>query len=177
MFNSQQHVYFENFLPDTLFQEISEMVESGFFDWYWRPNAVLPDNQYNMFHVLYENKGVEIHKSNHYGLFDSMFTNLLSRFKGKELIRAKLVMYTARPERQFTGYHHDIKGIIGGEKGNPNVNIFIFNFTTCNGGTVIGNSEIKSRANSGVFFSNAHAHQGIIQSDTSRRILLNIAFY
>tara|TARA_E500000318_G_scaffold45347_1_gene42825 strand:- start:1282 stop:1815 length:534 start_codon:yes stop_codon:yes gene_type:complete len=177
MFNQQQHVYYDNFLSDVMFEELSEVVESNSFDWYWRHTATRIDNQYNMYHILYEKKGTNEHQSGYYNLFENVLTSLVSKLGGIELIRAKLVMHLQRNERQYTGLHHDIRGNTGGEKYDVDAKIFIFNFTTCNGGTVIGETEVKSKANSGIFFSNKYAHQGIIQSDKPRRILMNIVFY
>jgi hypothetical protein len=50
----------------------------------------------------------------------------------------------------------------------------ILNFTTCNGGTKIGDKIYTSKANELLIFNNTIKHSGIIQTDTSTRIVLNI---
>ena len=49
------------------------------------------------------------------------------------------------------------------------------NLTTCNGGTIIGDKEYISKANQAITFDNHTEHQGFTQTDTSRRIVINIA--
>ena len=50
----------------------------------------------------------------------------------------------------------------------------IFNFTTCNGGTIIDNKEYLSKVNQALIFNNQLEHQGFTQTDTPIRIVLNI---
>ena len=50
----------------------------------------------------------------------------------------------------------------------------MLNFTDCNGGTIIDNKEYPSKANQALIFSNDLIHQGIVQTDTSMRVVLNI---
>ena len=47
--------------------------------------------------------------------------------------------------------------------------------TTLNGGTIINDKEYKSNANEALIFDNIIEHQGFTQTDTQRRIILNIA--
>ena len=56
-----------------------------------------------------------------------------------------------------------------------NCKIIVYNFTTCNGGTIINDKEYKSNANEALIFDNEIEHQGFTQTDTQRRIILNIA--
>lgn len=176
MFSTPHYIYFENFLPDYIFQEISSIIEKDNFDWYWRKGATIDDEEYNFFHHLYYTNGEQEYKGPYYNLFETIFTNILSKFEGNKLIRAKLTLHVARPERKYTAMHYDVTDKVGGTGGSPNVNIIIYNFTTCNGGTKIEDTEISSQKNSAIMFSNTKKHAGIIQTDVPRRILLNMVF-
>ena len=50
----------------------------------------------------------------------------------------------------------------------------ILNFTTCNGGTKIDKKEYSSKQNEFIYFENNISHAGIVQTDTTIRIVLNI---
>jgi len=84
----------------------------------------------------------------------------------------KLNLYTNQNKKVMYGTHCDLHD----DKGKPfkDVNVAILNFTTCNGGTKIGNKIYKSKANELLIFNNAIEHAGIVQTDTQTRIILNI---
>ena len=50
----------------------------------------------------------------------------------------------------------------------------ILNFTTSNGGTKIDKKEYSSKQNEFIYFENNISHAGIVQTDTTIRIVLNI---
>ena len=84
----------------------------------------------------------------------------------------KLNLYTNQGKRIDHASHYDMV-----EEGKPvdNVMTTILNFTTCNGGTIIDNEEYTSIQNQGIMFDNKTKHSGFTQTDTQRRIVLNIA--
>ena len=98
-----------------------------------------------------------------------------------KLLRMKMNLYPNEGKRQKHGVHNDI---FSNGRPNPNVVTAVFNFTNCNGSTIILDKdenneytkevEVPSVENSIVMFNCPHPHYGITQSDTPTRIVLNI---
>ena len=97
------------------------------------------------------------------------------------LIRMKMNLYTNKGKQVKHGVHNDI---FSNGRPNPNVVTAVFNFTDCNGSTVILDKdkngeytkevEVPSVANTIAMFNCPHPHYGVTQSDTPTRIVLNI---
>ena len=86
----------------------------------------------------------------------------------------KLNLYPNQGKKIIHAKHVDLRDNIT-KKPLQNGTITILNFTTCNGGTIIGEEEYLSNRNQALIFDNKVKHQGFTQTDTTRRILLNIA--
>ena len=97
------------------------------------------------------------------------------------LIRMKMNLYPNKGKQVKHGVHNDI---FSNGRPNPNVVTAVFNFTDCNGSTVILDKdkngeytkevEVPSVANTIAMFNCPHPHYGVTQSDTPTRIVLNI---
>ena len=97
------------------------------------------------------------------------------------LIRMKMNLYTNKGKQVKHGVHNDI---FSNGRPNPNVVTAVFNFTTCNGSTIIFDKDengeytkevkLPSVENSIAMFNCPHPHYGVTQSDTPTRIVLNI---
>ena len=97
------------------------------------------------------------------------------------LIRMKMNLYPNKNKQVKHGLHNDI---FTGSRPHPNVVTAVFNFTDCNGSTIILDKdengeytkevEVPSVANTIAMFNCSHPHYGITQSDTPTRIVLNI---
>ena len=57
---------------------------------------------------------------------------------------------------------------------NQGIKTAVFNFTTCDGGTNVGDIFYKSVSNEIIIFNRENKHFGIVQTNTPRRIVLNI---
>ena len=97
------------------------------------------------------------------------------------LMRMKMNLYPNTGKQVKHGLHYDIAS---NGRANPNVVTAVFNFTDCNGSTIILDKdkngeytkevEVPSVANTIAMFNCPHPHYGVTQSDTPTRIVLNI---
>ena len=110
----------------------------------------------------------------HFETFDPILYFLDNHSPVKGLLRMKLNLYTNQNKKIHHAKHVDFANQ---DTGKPleNTTNTVLNFTDCNGGTIIDNKEYPSKANQALIFSNDLIHQGIVQTDTPRRIVLNIA--
>ena len=91
--------------------------------------------------------------------------------KQESLLRMKLNLYTNQHKNINHTSHIDFE-----EKTKEDVKIGLLNFTNCNGGTKINKKIYKSNSNELIVFDNKKKHNGITQSDTPNRIILNIGW-
>lgn len=175
LLNHQTYVYYENFVLPSLFDDLHKLLTSGTFEWFYRYKSVEEDQEPSFVHLMYTNMDEDITTSHHYEAFKPLFDAMLKEFSGNKLLRARFVLYTQRKEITYTGKHHDVVGI-NSKPVTENIKIGILNFTSCNGGTAINDTIIPSKANSLILFDNSLEHCGIIQTDTSERIMLNFVF-
>ena len=85
----------------------------------------------------------------------------------------KLNLYTNQNKKIYHAKHVDFTNQ---DTGKPleNTTNTVLNFTDCNGGTIIDNKSYPSKANQALIFSNNLVHQGYAQTDTDKRIMLNV---
>tara|TARA_B100000287_G_scaffold377726_1_gene379682 strand:- start:107 stop:646 length:540 start_codon:yes stop_codon:yes gene_type:complete len=96
---------------------------------------------------------------------------LLSYIQPEAILRIKLNLDLARSEHFETGYHTDM-----GEGFEYKTAIFYFN--DCNGFTQFEKDKapVKSKANRLIIFDGRLKHQGVIQTDTAMRYVLNLCY-
>ena len=109
-----------------------------------------------------------------YLTFEPILYFLHEHVKVAQLRRMKLNLYTNQGKRNEHAEHYDYADINNKNLPEENHNIIILNFNTCNGGTVIKNKEYKSVENQAIIFDNTLKHYGVVQTDTQKRIVLNI---
>ena len=66
-------------------------------------------------------------------------------------------------------FHKDLIGEIS-----DNCITAVFNLTTCNGYTIVGDEKIMSKENELIVFPANTMHCGAVQTDTQTRIVINI---
>ena len=100
-----------------------------------------------------------------------LIQQLLSYIKPEAILRMKLNLDLARSEHFETGYHTDM-----GEGFEYKTAIFYFN--DCNGFTQFEKDKapVKSKANRLIIFDGRLRHQGVLQTDTSVRYVLNVNY-
>jgi hypothetical protein len=172
----------KNFLPTLFFDKLTGVLDNK-FNWFWNPSSAekynpsissnrTPLDKHFMFtHILWD---FEIGRSSpHYEIFEPILYFVDKHVKVERIIRMKLNLYTNQGKRIDHAPHYDIRD--EKDKVMNNVDITILNFTTCNGGTTINKKDYKSVKNQALIFKNSLKHNGYVQTDTQRRVVLNIA--
>ena len=167
----------DNFLPDMFYGRLKETLSKGpNFPWFWNDKTASDaggyalDNNFMFNHVLYANP--DGFKSHYFETFFPFLYFLSNHTVLKKLIRMKLNLYTNQNKKIMHAKHTDFEDSNG--KPYDKFTTTIFNFTTCNGGTIIDDKEYVSKANQALIFNNQIEHQGFTQTDTPIRIVLNI---
>ena len=162
-----------NFLSQNYYKELKTLVCSNKFAWfYYRATTHSRDDKNFMFaHTLYNNNRIN---SNFHSKFEPLWDTISSHLPFNQLLRLKLNLYPNQGKQIKHYPHHD--WVDKNNTPEKNVNIGVFNFTTCNGFTVVGDKKIASKENQIVFFKNTIQHYGVTQTDSHVRIVLNIVF-
>lgn len=148
------------------------------FNWFWNDftssdgKGTALDNNFMFTHVIW-NMHTD-NKSPYFETFCPIVYFISQHIPVKDVVRIKLNLYTNQNKKIVHAKHRDITDL---ETRKPleKCNITVLNLTTCNGGTIINDKEYLSKENQAVIFDNNTEHQGFTQTDTSRRIVLNIA--
>ena len=165
----------DNFLIPPYFDKLKELVYSSNFNWFYQSSSLSDLEKCDNFmftHKLWDLK--DGNNSNYFPEFWHIFLYLKHHTQCKELLRMKLNLYTNQNKKIYHAKHYDI--MKEDDKPQEDVTIAVFNFTSCNGSTIVDGKEFKSKENSAVIFSNTLEHQGTVQTDHNARIVLNIAF-
>ena len=196
----------KDFFPKPVFDYMKLLVESekGML-WNFNPTNLQPEDKtpgsenHKLGKTLYihpsiSGDGKEVYDQELmmlFGLFQQyMMTHMQPKCVGNskdgnecKLVKMKMNLYVNQGVNSKHGVHSDII-----ENGRPRTDIVtsVFNFTTCNGSTIVyerdknGNFSddskelvVPSIENSMVMFNNTHPHYAITQSDTPARIVLN----
>lgn len=170
----------DQLLPDSFYNRLSNILNDSEtrFNWFWNSrtatnlNGVNLDNNFMFTHVLFDN---EINsKSPYFETFFPILYFLETHIPINNLQRMKLNLYPNQGKKITHAKHVDLIDDVT-KKPIENCTITILNFTTCNGGTIIGEEKYLSQGNQALSFDNKIEHQGFTQTDTPRRIILNIA--
>ena len=170
----------DKLLPDAFYGRLSNIFDDyeNRFNWFWNSNTAASsngepwDNNFMFTHLLFH--VTEESKSPWFETFFPIIYHLGEHIPIKSLYRMKLNLYTNQGGKVIHAIHTDLEDTRT-KKPMENCDITILNFTTCNGGTIIGEEEYLSNRNQALIFDNKVKHQGFTQTDTTRRILLNIA--
>ena len=167
----------DNFLPKIYYNKLN----SGFlddntkkFNWFWNNSSAKNDGNFMFTHMLWD---IELGKTSpHFETFEPIIYEIDKYLPVKSIGRMKLNLYTNQGKRINHSKHYDLNDK---ETRQPlsNVNITLLNFNTCNGGTVIDNKKYLSKENQAIMFNNTIEHYGFTQTNSDRRIILNIATY
>tara|TARA_R100001086_G_scaffold240023_1_gene165809 strand:+ start:592 stop:1104 length:513 start_codon:yes stop_codon:yes gene_type:complete len=154
-----------NFLKPDEFKDIQQVLSSEYFPWYFNDYKVTGDNKFQFVHRFYDQREG--------GNLSSATEHLLPIFRTigmRALIRAKSNLNIIDSKQTRDTFHCDYK-----EKG---LMTAIFYINTNNGKTVFKNGEeVDCVENRLVIFPCQMEHTGKMQSDTKRRIVLNINYY
>ena len=160
----------DNFLPKIFYEKLNEILTGNNFSWYFqnRTTAYELNSNYMFTHSLVLN---EKPLSDWFHIFEPITYFINEKYKIDKLLRMKLNLYTNQNKKIKHTSHHDYSNNL-----NDNIKIGLLNFTTCNGGTTIDGKLYNSNANEIIIFDNKLKHNGITQTDTPTRIILNICW-
>jgi len=163
----------KNLLFPLYFNKLKNILTSVDFPWYFQPHTLSdqPDSYFMFTHTLFAFERGQ--NSKWFKDFEPIIYFLDNKIKIKKLVRMKFNLYTNQNKKINHTAHWDSAD----EKGNPRkgITVSIFNFTTCNGGTIINDKKYPSNENEALIFDNVNKHSGIVQTNTQTRIVLNIA--
>jgi len=166
----------QNFLPKMFFERLSEIVNGNNFPWFFHSSDLYdktktPIENFIFTHTFFVEQKVK--SSGWFDTFEPILYFINEKVKVNQLIRMKLNLYTNQNKKIMLSPHWDYSNTET-KKPFKDVTAAILNFTTCNGGTKIGDKIYASKANEVLIFNNTIKHSGIIQTDTPARIVLNI---
>ena len=153
------------------------IIENKYFPWYFQPVTVgKPENlkksiyptytepQYNYNHLMHSEEG-EVSS------WTYLVQPIIDKLGGSDRIsRLKVNSVIKQPEPKVHGWHRD--------QPEEDIKIAIYYLNTTNGYTLLEDgTQIDSVANRLVKFSNNMLHTCVSQTDTQRRVVVNINYY
>jgi hypothetical protein len=163
----------DNFLSDESFYNLKKNIEDYSFDWHWdsfiNPNAV--SNNFFCFGKMFIEDTYESDSADTFIKPLILQLKQYLNYKSVEIIRAKANMFIKNNEKQKYGFHNDIL-----DRGD-NYETLIYYVNDNNGGTEFEDGTfINQKANRGLIVKGKISHQSVGQTDTLRRINLNINY-
>lgn len=160
----------DNFLPDSEFDFVCEMMMSNEFPWYFSSSVASdvdadsqnPDKDFYYVHTFFEHCGTR-------STFANIPQALLQRLDLLSLIRCKANSFTKTEQLHTFDLHSDYDFPHKGA---------IFYLNTCDGGTVFENGDmVESVANRMLLFDSAQLHASTTTTDQKRRVNININYF
>lgn len=153
----------DNFLPTEYFKNIQSLLLSPRLEWYYKDYSANQngDDGHSFVHVFW-NQGKQV--SN---LFQE-FHLFLQHLKVKHLMQLRANMFIRDSKSNESNYHIDFN--------NTNNTTAILYINTNNGYTLLEKEKVESIENRLLFFPVNVKHAAVRQTDTSRRIVLNINY-
>ena len=168
-----QYKLIENILHQDKFKKLNDTFNGSYVPWFYNDSSNWgEDNNFIFTHYMY--------RENNVGIVSELFNDILpvilkaSILSNKfNLLRIKANLYTKQDKNIYHSAHTDFPEL-------DKYTTAVYNFTTCNGGTVliIDDKEIviPSVENSLLIFDGNIMHKGFTQTDKNNRVLLNIDF-
>ena len=150
-----------NFLKEETFNELSNILLSNSFPWFYSSISGGPGDYSNFFftHCFYINDMQESE------WFNKITMPILGKLDFKHLIRVKANCYSQRDKEIITDFHTDSI--------NPHT-VALYSLNTNNGYTLFENGEkVPSVANQMVIFNGNLKHASVSQTDTDIRVNVN----
>ena len=158
-----------NFLPEDKFNLLKKYFEGSEVNWNFYSSSLdddLLDDNY-LFSCIVDNDEA---KSNPNWIF---FLSLLREHIGEfELSRIKANIYPNQNKQVQHAFHCDPKNDDGSIP--DDFITCVYNLTTCNGYTIVGDTKISSVENEMIVFPANTLHCGAVQTDTKTRVVFNI---
>lgn len=163
----------ENFLPNEFNKRLQSLLASNNLAWYFEPRSLSTkdDGNFMFTHSLFNRKNN--FESKWLKLFDPILYFVADIIPFRDCVRMKMNCYPNRGEIYEHAKHTDILDPIT-EKPVDGLITCIYNFTTCNGYSIIGDKKIMSKENQIIIFDGDIEHCGATATDVEKRIMLNI---
>ncbi len=163
----------KNFLPKKQFKNIQSILMSSAFPYYYQNNYldekhngnVLED--YFFVHIIKDQIDSEIITDN--STLENILDPIMLKLKSNILVRAKINFYPNQHKHICSNWHID--------QDNKNTKVAIYCVNTCNGYTELKTGEkAPSVENSIILFNANELHRSVSQTNTKRRINININY-
>lgn len=163
----------KNFLPKKQFKNIQSILMSSEFPYYYQNNYldekhngdVLED--YFFVHIIKDQIDSEIIADN--PTLKNILDPIMLKLKSDILVRAKINFYPNQHKHICSNWHTD--------QDNENIKVAIYCVNTCNGYTELKTGEkAPSVENSIILFNANELHRSVSQTNTKRRINININY-
>ena len=163
----------ENFLPNEFNKRLQSLLESNNLAWYFEPRSLstVNDGNFMFTHSLFNRKNN--HESKWLKLFDPILYFIADIISFRDCARMKMNCYPNRGKIYEHAKHVDILDPLT-EKPIDGLITCVYNFTTCNGYTIIGDEKFMSKQNQIIIFDGDIKHCGATATDVEKRIMLNI---
>ena len=154
----------ENFLPEHIYNDISGILLTQQFPWYYQPSvASLDDNEDFYFtHRFYRDQKQQS------PLFERFIQPIIGRLGFDYLHRAVANLYTKKNKHYQNNFHVDqfIEHVVG-----------LYSLNTNNGYTLFEDGQkVPSVANTMVLFNGKLRHASVCQTDEKIRVNINFNF-
>jgi hypothetical protein len=156
----------DNFLDKDIFLELKNYVFYSSIPWFWKKNQTKEDA--GIFgHKIYQN-----HLPNS-DLYIKFIHSIILKLKATALMDVKLNLLINNNKQESSNWHTD--------NGTHNSKTAILYLNTCNGYTVLKlydkELNVMCEENKMLIFNSNTLHRAVRQTDTERRIILNINYY
>lgn len=154
----------DNFLDKKNLLILKSLIESPKFTWFWQ-EYMTEGRGYYFAHFLYSGNKIS---SNYF----EAFAPLLDKMNMAAILQLRVNMVLKEPRPYECDWHVDYEF--------PHAKTAIFYFTTCNAYTLIDDvkqHKVDSVENRLVVFDCLTKHKVVTQTDTKRRLILNMNYF
>ena len=163
----------KNFLPKKQFKNIQSILMGSEFPYYYQNNYLDEKHKgnaledYFFVHIINDQIDSDIIADN--PTLENILDPIMLKLKSDYLTRAKINFYPNQHKHIYSNWHTD--------QDNENTKVAIYCVNTCNGYTELKTGEkAPSVENSIILFNANELHRSVTQTDTKRRINININY-
>jgi len=163
----------KNFLPKKQFKNIQSILMGSGFPYYYQNNYL--DEKHNgnaledyfFVHIIKDQIDSDIITDS--PTLENILDPIMLKLKANNLVRAKINLYPNQHKHIHSNFHMD--------QNDEQVKVALYCINTCNGWTEFKTGEkAPSVENSIILFKANEWHKGVTQTDTKRRINININY-
>jgi len=163
----------KNFLPKKQFKNIQSILMGSEFPYYYQNNYLDEKHKgnaledYFFVHIIKDQIDSDIIADER--TLKNILDPIMLKLKSNILVRAKINFYPNQHKHIYSNWHTD--------QDNENTKVAIYCVNTCNGYTELKTGEkAPSVENSIILFNANELHRSVTQTDTKRRINININY-